>query len=223
MGFGSALGSIATLGGIAGGIFAGNEAASAQRGAASSAAKVLRGAKGEAVGELRPYADYGQQALMPLSALIYGQEFNPETGDFTPIDQAERFKYFQESPGYQFQLEEGLKAIERRNADTGTLMSGNTLKELQTFGSNLANQEYGSYLDTLMNQAGLGSTASTNIANITSGVGGQLANYSYQGGMANANKYANLSNALFGLGGMGAANAFGGGGSPYNPTYFGGR
>jgi hypothetical protein len=49
---------------------------------------------------------------------------------------------FEGSPGYQFRLGEGLKALERSAASRGTLLTGGTLKGLERYGQNLASQEY---------------------------------------------------------------------------------
>ena len=56
---------------------------------------------------------------------------------------------FQASPGYNFQLGQGLQAIDRGAAARGTLNSGNTLMAEQKYGSDLANQEYGNWLTNL--------------------------------------------------------------------------
>jgi hypothetical protein len=49
---------------------------------------------------------------------------------------------FQQDPGYEFRLQEGLKAIERSAASRGTVLSGGMLKEIQRFGQGLASQEF---------------------------------------------------------------------------------
>lgn len=202
------------IGGIAGGTYAGNRAASAQRNAANEAKNRLNASKNEALGRLDPYSNYGQQALAPLSALLYGKTFDTQTGDFTgDVPESERFNAFQQSPGYQYQLDQGLKAIQRQNAATGTLLGGNTLKELQGYGNDLANQDFNQYINTLMGQANIGQQADTNAANVITGMGSQIAGYDYAGGMGNAQRYANLSNALFQVGGMGAQSMLSGGGN----------
>ncbi len=214
MGFGLA----AAIGGagLLGGNYFGNKAASAGRGAANDAYDSLAASKGEALGRLDPYSNYGRQAMIPLSALLYGKNYDPATGKFTGDVAAEdRFNSFQESPGYQFRLNEGLKSIERRNAATGILLGGNTQKELMDYGQNTASDEYGNYLNSLMSQLQVGQNADTNAANVITGLGSQMAGYQYAGGMANAQKYSNLSNALFGMAGMGMQGAMaGGGGGP---------
>jgi hypothetical protein len=50
---------------------------------------------------------------------------------------------FEADPGYQFRMDEAMKALNRRAAAQGMTNSGSTLKELARFGQNLASQEYG--------------------------------------------------------------------------------
>ena len=48
-----------------------------------------------------------------------------------------------EDPGYQFRLDQGVKAIDQSAAAKGTLRSGGTLKDIMGYGQDLASQEYG--------------------------------------------------------------------------------
>jgi len=70
-------------------------------------------------------------------------------------------------PGYQFRLQQGEQAIQRRQAAGGTQYGGGALKELAKFSQGLASQEYGSAynrrqqdLQTQMSLAQLGMGAS---------------------------------------------------------------
>ncbi|NKJ03475.1 hypothetical protein [Rhizobium sp. SG741] len=83
---------------------------------------------------------------------------------------------FQAGPGYQFSLDQGTQAALRGASAAGMLNSGNTLTALSQFGTGLANQEYGSWLDRLNGLSGQGLTA----ANGASGVLGNKAAL-YQG------------------------------------------
>lgn len=204
-------------GGILGGIYAGNKAASAQRSAANSAIDRLNAGQANATNQLQPYSEYGRQAFSPLSALLFGKEYNADTGEFgKELSQEERMKYFQENPNYQYQLDQGIGAIDRSAASQGMLQSGNTMKEVQKYGQNLANEGYSSYIDTLLGQLGYAQQADTNMANIYTGTANSAAGYSYAGGMANAAKYSNLSNQAFNFAGQAtqAGMAPGAGGEP---------
>lgn len=59
------------------------------------------------------------------------------TAEFTP----EAFLANQD-PGYAFRMREGLKAIDRQAAARGGLISGNALKAAETYGQDMASQEY---------------------------------------------------------------------------------
>jgi hypothetical protein len=71
--------------------------------------------------------------------------------DANPLYSMDRFRRgddrfgmadFQKDPGYQFRMDEGLKAIDRSAAARGSLNSGATLKALTNYGQNLASSEY---------------------------------------------------------------------------------
>lgn len=110
---------------------------------------------------------------------------------------------FQTDPGYQFRLDEGQKALERKLNASGKTYSPEAAKALleynQNFGSNEYNNSYNRFnidQDNLFNRlatlSGFGQTASGQIANA-----GQ--NYANQGtelytGMGNAVTGANLAN-----------------------------
>lgn len=59
------------------------------------------------------------------------------------------------TPGYQFQLNQGQKALERTQAARGTLASGNALLEAQQFGQGLAQQTYNQQISQLADLAGM--------------------------------------------------------------------
>mgnify|MGYP006935477957 CR=1 FL=1 len=105
------------------------------------------------------------------------------------VEQGPRSVSYEQSPGYQFQMDEGLKAIQRNAAARGRLDSGDTLKALQSYGQGLAsqdfqnyqntvNRDYYNYLNALAGQSGqqavntannMGSTYANNLSNILSG------------------------------------------------------
>jgi hypothetical protein len=65
-------------------------------------------------------------------------------------------KPFEASPGYQFRVDEGRKAMERSAAARGMLNSGGMLRQLQEYGQGAATQEYGNQFNRLAHLAGLG-------------------------------------------------------------------
>lgn len=106
-----------------------------------------------------------------------------------------RYKGFEATPGYQFALEQGQAAIDGSAAARGNVFSGATLKAQQEFGTGLAQQEYGNYLNRLTGQAAQGQAAAGNIA---------TAGSNYASGMGNVN--ANIGNAQA-AGAIGQGNA----------------
>lgn len=52
---------------------------------------------------------------------------------------------FSTSPGYQFQLQQGMDATANKASATGGVMSGNTLKALNDYAQGTASQEWGNY------------------------------------------------------------------------------
>lgn len=74
---------------------------------------------------------------------------------------------FQTGPGYEFQMNQGLDALDRRAAARGMLNSGNTNIDTLNYSQGLANQEWGGYLDRLQ-----GFDSQQN-ANYLAGLGGE--------------------------------------------------
>lgn len=72
-----------------------------------------------------------------------------------PAGTAAAQQAFQAGPGYQFQLEQGLDAVARGANAAGMLASGNMLREAQTYGQGLANQEYNNWLNNLRQRESL--------------------------------------------------------------------
>lgn len=80
-------------------------------------------------------------------------------------------------PGYQFNQEEGQRAIDGSSAARGMNASGRTLKDLMRFGTGLADQTYGNQWQRLLGLSGQGLTAT----GAQAGVGGQQIGLQQQG------------------------------------------
>jgi hypothetical protein len=100
--------------------------------AVGSAQSGVRGAAGSANELLNPYVDAGGRGVAGLEGLASGPgfEFNPD-----------------EDPGYQFRLDEALKALERGSAARGATLSGGALKARMRYASGLASQEFQAAFD----------------------------------------------------------------------------
>lgn len=104
---------------------------------------------------------------------------------------------FRTAPGYEFQRDQSLNALDRRAAAAGRLQSGNADIDAMTYATGLADQSYGSWLDRLASQSNtaLNGVAGgyNNLANLATGTGTQrmgLAGDVASNRMAGNNQYA---------------------------------
>jgi hypothetical protein len=117
----------------------------------------------------------------------------------TSLTQQQAFDRFRSTPGYQFGLTEGVRALDSSAAAAGGLFSGKAAKALTKFGTDYADQQgYTPYKNSLAALAGIGQTAT---------------NQNNQLGMTTAGNvgaaYQNAGNARA-SGIQGSANAWGG-------------
>jgi hypothetical protein len=214
----------AVVGGVASGITSSN-AAGEQAGAANNATAAQLGMFNQVMGNLKPYMTAGAGALGQLSGYLNA---SPTGG---PGGGAGLLKPFGASdlqtnlaPNYQFQLGQGLGALNNQAAATG--MSGNAIAGGQSFAQNFAANAYqqafenyqttqGNIYSRLGNLAQLGQASSTGTASgaplFASGISQTL-----QGvGAANAAGTVGIGNAISGatsnLGGYYALNNLTGG------------
>jgi len=86
-----------------------------------------------------PWRAAGTQALGTLTGSLQG-----------PLE---------ETPGYRFRFNEGLRALDHSAAARGMLLSGAQIKAAQRYGQGLAQDVYGDRMNRLQAMAGLGQTA----------------------------------------------------------------
>jgi hypothetical protein len=169
------------------------------------------------------------QAYAPLSALAskYGggtDMYLNSLGVNGAAGNAAAQSAFQAGPGYDFTLDQGLEAINRRRASSGMLGSGNADLDAIKYGTGLANQTYGDWqknLGSLVNpelsatqgaatgQAGVNTNmANAYGANTAALLGLQQGVAQGQGGVntALAGNQTALGNSLAGLYGTDASN-----------------
>lgn len=127
----------------------------------------------QALGGWEPYAKNGMAASSMLQNAL---GLNGSDGNSTARNT------FQAGPGYQYQVEQATDAAARKANALGVAAGGNTLAELTNIGSNLANKEWGGWLDRLTGQSDRGVTAQQamtgirgNMAGVESGYGQNLA------------------------------------------------
>lgn len=120
----------------------------------------------------KPYLDTGSAATYTLGQLTGTAGSKPD------------YSSFYNSPDYNFAQQQGELGIERGANARGLNLSGGTLKDLSTFNSGLATQQYGNYYNRLMGLSQMGQNAAAGMTNVASGIG-NLAT-----GQANSNNAA---------------------------------
>lgn len=125
--------------------------------------------------QYNPFVQGGTQAQNQLSNL-YGLN-GQDAANSAQQD-------WQNTPGYQFQLNQGLGALQNSAAAQGGLLNGNTGEALQNYGQGLAGTTYQQYLSNLQNQAGQGQNALGSQASLQ----GQAAQLQQQPGQYKANQ-----------------------------------
>lgn len=80
---------------------------------------------------------------------------------------------FSADPGYDFRLQEGIKALERSSAARGTLAGGRTLKELTRYGQEFGSNEYSRAFDRFMEQQRLRTSTLSNLVGLGFDAGGR--------------------------------------------------
>ena len=174
MPLGAVIGGIGSaVGGLISGIGA-NSAAQAQAKAAQQAQQLIQTNANQALGlqktalsseqsNLQPYVNAGQTALSNLSGM---QPFSAPSAAEAAA-----------TPGYQFQLTQGLKALQNSAAARGGLLSSGTAQAINNYAQGTAASNYGNtynralqtYQTNFGNQmgiAGLGANTGTNLSSL---------------------------------------------------------
>lgn len=99
------------------------------------------------------------------------------------------------SPDYNFRRSEGMRGVENSFAARGGARSGNALRALADFNSNLAAGEFGNWRNSLFSLAGLGQVATGQGANAAQNVGNNVGNSLINSGNARASGITNQSNS----------------------------
>ena len=190
---------------------ASRSAASTQANAANRATDISNEQYQQTREDQAPYREAGYNALSRMQNMAGNV---PGAFKFGMSD-------FQQDPGYQFRMDQGMKAIERSAAARGGLLSGNTGGALQNFGQGLASQEYQNAYNRALTGYNTGVASENQLYNRQAGLAGigqTAANFI---GTAGANNAANVGNlmtsgaAAQAAGGVGMANSFTGGVNQY--------
>ena len=231
------IGAVGALGGAAIGAVGANAAAGKQSSAAVQAANIQAQEAQNALDfqkqvyaqnqqNIAPWLQAGQGAVTQLSQLAGG--YQPWTSTF----QAPTAAQAAATPGYQFELGQGLQAIQNSAAASGGLLSGGTQKGLANYAEGLASTDYANTYNRALGEyqqaynifqqnqaipfnryaavAGLGQTAAGQLASSGQSAANNVGNISLTSG---AQQGAALQNAgaATASGYVGVANALSGG------------
>lgn len=90
-------------------------------------------------------------------------------------------------PGFQFNQEQGINAIQNAGSASGMLNSGNILEQLNQFGQGLSEQYYQNYMGNLATLAGIGTQDLTGVQSASAGVGNAISGEDTNIGSSQAN------------------------------------
>lgn len=159
----------------------------------------------------------------------YGDTVNTATGAYGSLLKPFALSDFQTDPGYQFRLDQGNKAIQAKQAQTGNFYSGAALKEADAYNSGQAAQQYNTAYDqyntnnnniysrlTGVSNAGRGANSEAvqsnqSNANALGSIYASQGQNAYNSAINQGNIY---SQALTGL--LSGASSYGGGSNIYN-------
>jgi hypothetical protein len=88
------------------------------------------------------YTIPGTSGQQTTAGTVPGLRVDPNSADFGKYARDFGMQDFTADPGYQFRMDEGMKALERSAAARGGLLSGSMLKGIQRYGQDLGSQEY---------------------------------------------------------------------------------
>lgn len=138
---------------------------------------------------LRPQRELGNSAIGVLNRLggyntgAGGAAGTPDMSAFTA------------SPDYNFRRDEGTRDINNSFAARGGALSGNALRGITDFNSNLASGEFNNFVQRRLQEAGLGGAATSQAVSSGNYTSGNVSNLLQAGGNARASGIVNASNA----------------------------
>lgn len=137
--------------------------------------------------------------------------------------QADAFKGFTDSTGYQFALKSGADAVSQNKIANGLMGSGSALKALQDRGTQVGNSYFGNYLAALQGQQNAGLQGASGIANSGSQYGAGVtgnndsaASAQNASTIASANIWTNALQNAASTAGKAMGSSYGGGGGSSN-------
>lgn len=145
------------------------------------------------------YKGGSKDALQSHLSEVYGK-YQPQQAaqapQQAPGDLAGIYDQWRQTPGYQFGLDEGNKQVQSSAAARGGLNSGATLKALQRYGTDYADQQgYTPYMNKLAGLFGGAQQATSNIGSAGATYGQQAGNAGQNAANARAQSTYDSANA----------------------------
>ena len=186
--------------------------ASQAAGAASAAAAEQRFAGQVARGDTSAWRVSGQSAVNQLARLLglgklkYDYEAvgsGQGPNNFALVDssnaaeeQRNALAEWERDPGYQWRMDEGIRARDRSASSKGMLLSGAQKKAITNWGQGLASEEYGNYFNRLAALSGIGSQAATQGSGMNLDAASRAGASEIQAGQARQSGYNALASGL---------------------------
>ena len=197
------------------GASAAGSAADTQASAANTATAATQAQYAQTRADLMPWQAAGNNALQALmgSGGLSSTQFAPGSSSLLS---APNMANFQSSPGYNYQMQQMMNAVQNSASAQGSAIGGNTLQALQTNAQGLASQDYWNWynaqtglqnrgLNYLQALSGGGQNAAAQTGAFGSQAAGNIANTITQAGNANAAGTIGVANSVAGgLNGVGS-------------------
>lgn len=205
-------GGIAAAGAVGGAMISANasKSASAKQAAAAGNAAAMQEAQWEQTQEnLKPYMDLGQSYINPLKDALSNPMLTQQFS--APTEQQA-----QNTPGYQFTLNQGLKATQNSAAARGLGTSGAALKGAANYSTGLANSTYNDVYNRALSTFNTNYSSASNNVNRLQGIVSNGQNAAATNGSLGAATTSSIGNTLTSganaaaSGTVGSANALSG-------------
>lgn len=192
---------------------AADKASRAQTRATRESIAAQQSSEDRALALQRPFFNAGYAANAALLDLtgVDRSKLGPGEGvePGSPGDLSSYAKYdFKQDPGYEFRMQEGIKALDRSAAARGSLNSGAQLRRLTRYGQDYASAEYQNVYNRIAQIAGFGRGASSESAGIVVNTGQNIGGALINAGEVRASGFLASGNAIANALGQGA-KAFG--------------
>lgn len=198
------VGAAAGLAGSAMQAGAASDAADTQAAAANRSADMQQAQWQQTQQNLRPFLDFGTSAINPLrSAMGYDANWNLDPNNI--LNQTFKAPTADEAaatPGYQFTLNNGLKAVQNSAAARGLGTSGAALRGAADYASGLANSTYNDVFNRALQTFNTNYGSAANRVNRLNTIVGSGQNAAATNGSLGAQTMNSIGDSL-----MGAANA----------------